>query len=70
MQSGNFYANQPEAVAQAVQTRLALAQGEWFLDTTAGTPYNTQILGAGTIAYYDAAIQQVILDTPDRKSVV
>lgn len=60
---GEFYTNSPEAVAQAVKTRLGLIQGEWFLDTTAGTPYNSQILGAGTVATYDQAIQAVILGT-------
>ncbi len=59
----NFYQNTPAAVAQAVSTRLKLFEGEWFLDTTYGTPYNSQILGAGKIATYDAAIQQVILGT-------
>ena len=62
-QTANFYTNIPDAVAQAVKTRLGLFQGEWFLDTGAGTPYSSQILGAGTIAYYDRAIQDVILGT-------
>lgn len=61
--SGNFHKNTPEAVAQAVKTRLGLIQGEWFIDTSAGTPYNSQILGAGTVSRYDAAIQEVILET-------
>lgn len=60
---GNFYVDVPEAVAQAVKTRLGLIQGEWFLDTTVGTPYNSQILGAGTVSAYDRAIQEVILGT-------
>lgn len=63
LKSGNFYRNNPDAVAQAVKTRLGLIQGEWFLDTTIGTPYNSQILGAGTVSRYDAAIQEVILET-------
>lgn len=61
--SGNFYEDQPEAVAQAVKTRLGLIQGEWFLDITNGTPYNSQILGAGNVSKYDHAIQEVILNT-------
>lgn len=60
----NFYTDTPDAVAQAVKTRLGLIQGEWFLDVTAGTPYNSQILGAGTVSKYDKAIQEVIVNTP------
>jgi len=63
LRDGNFHIDTPEAVAQAVKTRLALIQGEWFLDVTAGTPYNSQILGAGTLSKYDQAIQEVILQT-------
>jgi hypothetical protein len=44
----NFLVNSPAAVGQAVLTRVKLMQGEWFLDQTAGTPYDTEILGAGT----------------------
>lgn len=63
LQAGNFLKNTPEAVGQAVKTRLGLIQGEWFLDTTVGTPYNSQILGAGMVSKYDRAIQEVILGT-------
>jgi hypothetical protein len=58
-----FLVDTPAAVAQAVTTRLKLWQGEWFLDSQAGTPYNTQVLGYGTQKVYDAAIQTVILNT-------
>jgi hypothetical protein len=34
-----------EAVAQAVQTRLLLFQGEWWENLLEGTPYFQQILG-------------------------
>ena len=59
----NFYVNNPQAVAQAVKTRLGIAVGEWFLDTSYGTPYQSKILGAGAVATYDGAIQAVILQT-------
>ena len=59
----NFLVNSPEAVAQAIQTRLALWEGEYFLDTSKGTPYWTQILGTGTWALYDQAIKDRILGT-------
>jgi len=61
--SADFLVNTPEAVAQLVKTRLALLVGEWFLDTTDGMPWATQVLGAGTMATYNAAIRSRILDT-------
>lgn len=61
--SANFLVNSPAAVAQAVLTRLDLFQGEWFLDTTEGTPYGAQVLGEHTRATYDAAIRSRILGT-------
>lgn len=66
---GNFYQDVPAAVGQAVMTRLRVFEGEWFLDTTYGTPYSSQILGAGKISTYDAAIQQVILGTQGVTSI-
>lgn len=60
---GEFHVNTPAGVAQAVKTRLLLAQGEWFLDSREGTPYSTQILGEGTLELYDQAIQERILGT-------
>lgn len=70
LQAGNFFINVPAAVAQAVQTRLGLIEGEWFLDTTIGTPYNTEILGMGTIPYFDSAIKQVIEGTYGVNNIV
>jgi len=69
-QSGNFWVNQPEAVAQAIQTRLGLVQGEWFLDPTVGVPYDTKILGMDRMASYDQAIQGAILDTQGVNEIV
>lgn len=63
--SANFYVNQPEAPAQAVETRLALLLGEWYLDLSDGTPYATQILGYGTSRLRDQAVKSRILGTPN-----
>jgi hypothetical protein len=60
---GEFLVNTPATVAQAIVTRLKLWQGEWFLDSQAGTPYKTQVLGYGTQNVYDAAIQTIIINT-------
>ncbi|MGI4946729.1 MAG: hypothetical protein ACRYHQ_40250 [Janthinobacterium lividum] len=61
----DFYRDQPEAVAQAVQTRLALFLAEWFLDTADGTPWNTQVLGERTGPLYDLALRNRVLGTPN-----
>jgi hypothetical protein len=58
-----FLVNSPEAVAQAVRTRLELHTGEWYLDLLEGTPYATKILGENTQPVYDQVIQERILGT-------
>lgn len=61
--ANDFLVNSPNAVAQAVLTRLRLLQGEWFLDTTVGMPWATQVLGKNTQGTADAAIRSCILGT-------
>lgn len=68
--SSNFFSNVPEAVAQAVKTRLKLIRSEWFLDITIGTPYNAKILGAGRVATFSSAIRQVIAETQGVTGIV
>lgn len=60
---GNFLSNSPATVGQAVKTRLTLFQGTFFINTNAGTPYYTQILGAGKRNTFDQAIKNIILGT-------
>lgn len=62
-QLGNFYIDVPNTVAQAVQTRLGLILGEWFLDITAGVPYEQFVFGKGTLLTFDDIIKTTILDT-------
>jgi hypothetical protein len=60
----DFWVDVPDAVGQAVLTRLRLWQGEWFLDRDAGTPYQTQVLGKYTGEIRDVMLQSRVLDTP------
>lgn len=60
---GEFLINSPEAVVQAVLTRLRLIEGEWFLNVAEGVPYLTDILGYGNMLKYDFAIQETIKNT-------
>ena len=66
----NFLQNTPDAVAQAVQTRLKLWSGEWFLDVTDGTPFLSGILGKYTNDTVDQLIKQRILETQGVKSIL
>jgi hypothetical protein len=77
----DFWYNQIEGVAQAIRTRLLLYAGEWFLDTSEGTPWGGfplndlvvsqgQILGANTAATRDLALRQRILGTEGVRSLL
>jgi hypothetical protein len=58
-----FYVNDPQAVAQAVYTRLKLWLGEFFLDVTDGTAYLTGVLAERYGKNPDAIIKARILGT-------
>ena len=61
----DFLKNSPEAVAQAVLTRLHLWKGEWFVDVSDGTPYMQDILGKRYQRKNpDSVIKSRILGTP------
>lgn len=55
--------NSPEAVAQAVKTRLELWRGQWFLDISEGTPWRQSVLGKQPPETYNLVIRQRILET-------
>lgn len=66
----NFLKDSPACVAQAVMTRLQLIRGEWFLDTSDGTPYADEILGKSNQAERDQAIRARILGTEGVTEIV
>jgi hypothetical protein len=68
--TANFLIDTPITVGQEVETRLALMQGEWYLDLTAGCPWHTEILGYNTTATRDLAIKSVILGTQGVKALL
>jgi len=66
---GNFLINSPSCVAQSVLTRLRLWAGEWFLDTTEGTPWLQKVLGKSSKLVYDIAIRTRVLGTQGVSSI-
>lgn len=66
----DFYRDIPEAVGQAVMTRLRLFTGEWFLDVTDGTPYQIDALGKHTRTRVDPMIRDRILNTQGVTEIV
>ena len=58
------------AVAQRVRTRLDLWRGQWFADTSAGTPWETEILGKYTTGTRDLVLRSVILETAGVRSLL
>ncbi|MBS0893947.1 hypothetical protein JK211_07855 [Tatumella sp. JGM130] len=61
--------NSPEAVAQAIKTRFLLWRGQWFLDTTEGTPWIQSVLDKQKQDIYNMAIRQRILETTGVNSI-
>ncbi len=61
--AADFWVDVPDAPAQAVKTRLALWQGQWFLDTQEGMPWKTRVLGNRTADTRDPAIRAHVLGT-------
>ncbi|MBZ9939126.1 hypothetical protein LB518_22710 [Mesorhizobium sp. BR1-1-16] len=64
-----YWRDIPEAPAQAVLSRLYLFLGEWFLDITDGTAWNTRVLGKNTVDTRDPEIRARILDTEGVTSI-
>ncbi|RZG63926.1 hypothetical protein EXE25_18265 [Acinetobacter bouvetii] len=59
----DFLVNSPEAVAQAILTRLKLWLGEWFADTTDGTGWSQSIIGKHSKNLYELTLRQRVLET-------
>ena len=66
----DFHHDTPDGVAQAVKSRLALYESEWFLDLTEGTAWNTRVLGTDTSSVYDMTIRARILGTQGVASLI
>jgi len=59
-----FHHDTPDAVAQVVESRLQLWQGQWFLDLAEGTEVETRVLGKRTEATRDPVYRSRILGSP------
>ena len=62
-QQADFWRDCAEAVGQAAMTRLRLWSGEWFIDTSEGTPWTQAVLGTGRRKTIEPALRARILGT-------
>jgi len=64
--TGTQFTSDKDEVAQTIKTRLRLFMTEYFRDITQGTPwYQVIMVKSISLAIKEAAIKQVILETPD-----
>lgn len=66
--STDFLVDSPDAVAQAIKTRLQEWKGEWFLDVSEGTPWQA-LMGKGTQKNIDPELRARILGTEGVKEI-
>lgn len=63
--------NDIDQVEQNLKVRLMFFRNEWFLDTTAGMPYYTDILVKNpNIPNIESIIKAIITDTPDVEEIL
>jgi hypothetical protein len=56
----DYLVDSAQTVAQLIFTTLRLLLGEWFLDTTKGVPWLTQVVGRNHKDAYDQIIKSTI----------
>lgn len=56
----DYLVNSAQTVAQAIFTALRLLLGEWFLDTTVGLPWLTQVVGRNQKNTYDQIVKSAV----------
>lgn len=60
--TSEFLVDSAAAVAQLIQTGLALWQGQWWLDLSVGVPWSTEVLVRFPPVLYDSAIKDAVLN--------
>lgn len=66
----SFLVNSPEAVAQAIKTRLRLWYGQWFLDTSDGMPWMQPLTGKPQPVAMELALRQRIQATAGVQAIL
>ena len=65
----DYWVDQARGCGQVAETRLLLWTGQWFLNVTDGTPWQTEVLGKYTQDVRDMVIQERIYGTPGVKDI-
>lgn len=60
-----------ESLAQRLVVKLRTFRGEWYLDSTVGVPYFTDVFGKGrSLQAIEALFQDMILEEPEVQQIV
>jgi hypothetical protein len=68
--AANYLVDSMAAVGLAINERLELFLGQWYLNLTAGTPWLTDVIGYGTQGIYDQMLQGVIAGTQGVQAIL
>lgn len=68
--TSNFFIDNPQATAQSIRTRLGLWVGEWFLDLTKGTNWQSFVGQRNAKATADSVLQERIGGTFGVQAIV
>lgn len=68
-QGFSSYANQSEAIAQCVQTRLWSFMGDWFLDLEHGLPWLEQMDRTTNLNAFERQIKRAVLEVEGVKQI-
>jgi hypothetical protein len=66
----DYWHDEPDGVALHVLDRLMLWTGQWFADTSSGTPWQTEVLGERTQGTRDVVVRERVGLTPHVTEIV
>lgn len=63
------FATGSDETLNRIRTRIRIVQPEWFLNSTAGLPYFTQVFGRKDTGVFTLLLRQIIINTEGVESI-